>query len=200
LCQNPRCFSSALTGTGSGRVDEWNGDWAVSRSSASTSARITTLYFCARQPTSVGARWPTDGPQISRGTRPAPSVTSGSFPRSDGNALIKRKTEPVTQEGRLSVFGFLDPNDATELHAGGGTRTPDTRIMIPPLFGSVEPNLGGMAHGWRTNPDPELVGDRASRVDPGRTTRPLCDRRPVLGHGRQDDARGRRLETRRAHH
>jgi hypothetical protein len=39
-----------------------------------------------------------------------------------------------------------------ERDAGGGTRTPDTRIMIPPGFGFVEPKSLEMAHEWRTNP------------------------------------------------
>ncbi len=67
-----------------------------------------------------------------------------------------------TGSGRaISVFSFLEPKGATETYAGGGTRTPDTRIMIPQPFGSVEPNSVEMAHGWRTNPtvsNPAEVG------------------------------------------
>jgi hypothetical protein len=59
-----------------------------------------------------------------------------------------RRTDP----GRaIPVFRFLEPNDAPEPSAGGGTRTPDTRIMIPHAFSSVEPKTVEMAHGWRTN-------------------------------------------------
>ena len=32
--------------------------------------------------------------------------------------------------------------------AGGGTRTPDTRIMMPRLFGSGVRFCGSMGHGW----------------------------------------------------
>jgi hypothetical protein len=47
-----------------------------------------------------------------------------------------------------------------------GLEPPDTRIMIPPGFGSVEPKALEMAHGWRTNPK---VASMRSAVDRGRT-------------------------------
>jgi hypothetical protein len=89
----------------------------------------------------------------------------GTGPNPEEQRLDTRNVFRVSVDRRKCRF-------AGTSHAGGGTRTPDTRIMIPRCFGSTAPvaEAGGHGRGHiRAAPSQErLRAPGARRVVPGR--------------------------------
>jgi hypothetical protein len=86
----------------------------------------------------------------------AGNTADGSLPTSTTRSLTLGDDSPAAAQDQWRtkrlIRGDQEAAARPSADAGGGTRTPDTRIMIPPTFGSVEPKALEMAHGWRMNP------------------------------------------------